>query len=198
MHLAKKLLGSSHFSIKEIAWQCGFNSLTTLSRKFKQLQGISPSEFRSQISLFPKTTPFVWKIPLSENELEKLLVLVKEIDWLYKLLKLIVNNINNEAMTVDWLSKELFVSRSNLNRKINKLLGISITWLVRDMRLLFAAQLLLERKYALADIAYQAGFYDSAHLYRYFKPVFACTPIEYTSSGITDFTFHKIKNALVI
>lgn len=198
MHLAKQLLSTSHFSIKEIAWQCGFNSLTALSHKFKQLQGCSPSEFRSQMALLQNTPPFVWKIPLSANELETLLLLVKEAGWLHELLKLILNNMNNEAMTVDWLAKELFVSRSNLSRKMRGLFSVPISRFIRDIKLLYAGHLLLARKYVVADIAYQAGFFDSAHLNRCFKQAFRCTPSEYASSGITDFTFDRIKNALMI
>ena len=45
-----KLLIESNFSIKEIAYKCGFSDLDHVSRYFKKEKGMSPSQFRSQYS----------------------------------------------------------------------------------------------------------------------------------------------------
>ena len=43
---AKKLLREDEASIKEIAWQVGFNSDITFRRLFKKYEGISASDYR--------------------------------------------------------------------------------------------------------------------------------------------------------
>jgi transcriptional regulator GlxA family with amidase domain len=43
---ARVLLGDAHLSIKEIAAQCGFDDPYHFSRVFRQLDGLSPSQFR--------------------------------------------------------------------------------------------------------------------------------------------------------
>lgn len=48
MHLARSLLLSTHYSIGEIARQCGFADEAYFSRRFRQAQGIPPSQFRKQ------------------------------------------------------------------------------------------------------------------------------------------------------
>lgn len=41
---------NSHFTIAAIAYDCGFNSLTTFQRVFKQLTGTTPSKFQSNLA----------------------------------------------------------------------------------------------------------------------------------------------------
>lgn len=38
----------SHLTIAGIAFECGFNSQATFQRTFKQITGMSPSEFKSR------------------------------------------------------------------------------------------------------------------------------------------------------
>ena len=43
---AKKLLLETEFSVSEIAYTCGFIDGNYFSKRFKQIVGLSPSEFR--------------------------------------------------------------------------------------------------------------------------------------------------------
>lgn len=43
---AKELLSESELSISEIAYKCGFIDGNYFSKRFKQITGLSPSEFR--------------------------------------------------------------------------------------------------------------------------------------------------------
>lgn len=47
---ARQLLAESKQSIREIARQCGYHSLSQFNRRFKSATGISPSQFRRQPS----------------------------------------------------------------------------------------------------------------------------------------------------
>jgi AraC-like DNA-binding protein len=46
-HACKLLQRNSDLRISEIAFQSGFNNLTNFNRKFRQIKGLTPSEFRS-------------------------------------------------------------------------------------------------------------------------------------------------------
>ena len=45
-HACKLLSRNRELRISEIAFQSGFNNLTNFNRKFKQIKGLTPSEFR--------------------------------------------------------------------------------------------------------------------------------------------------------
>lgn len=47
---AKNLLAATELHLGEIAYRCGFASLTVFSRNFKRETGMTPSEFRQQIA----------------------------------------------------------------------------------------------------------------------------------------------------
>jgi AraC-like DNA-binding protein len=46
---ARSLLEHTQLSIKEIAFQLGFDTQNYFSRAFKNQQGVSPAQFRNQV-----------------------------------------------------------------------------------------------------------------------------------------------------
>lgn len=54
---AKRLLFNTQETISEIASQCGFTSLNTFNRMFLTITGITPSEYKKQISQNPNKHP---------------------------------------------------------------------------------------------------------------------------------------------
>lgn len=178
MKYAKELLNSNFLSIEEIANQCGFNMLTSFSRVFKEEFGHSPSEHRKKL-LGKMAKLEEWKIPFSENDYNQLLQLKFRNKWLAKLFVIVIDNLDNELFSIEELADKLFVSPSNLNRKMQKMFGITTTRLVRDLRLQYAAELLSIKKKSVTEAACLAGFFDASHLSRYFTKNFGCTPNEY-------------------
>lgn len=183
MELAKQMLGSGSHSIEEIANQCGFNGLTSFSRTFKQQFGSSPSEYRKK-TLDEESERLSWKIPLSKNYFNELLRLKNKNKWLAKLLTIVIDNLDNESFSIEELANNLFVSSSNLNRKVQHLFGFSTARLVRDLRLQHAAELLSTEKKSVTEAASLAGFFDAAHLSRYFKQNFGCSPGAYRNTTL--------------
>lgn len=47
---ACRLLENSHCSTADIAYKCGFNNLTYFNKCFKQIQHVTPSEYRKQMT----------------------------------------------------------------------------------------------------------------------------------------------------
>ena len=178
MDLAKQLLNLSSNQIKEIAFQCGFNSLSTFSRKFKHEYGCSPSKYRKNC-IKSETKLINWNLPFTEKYFNQLVLIKNKNSWLKNLFSIVIDNLDNESFSIEDLSKQLFMSSSNLNRKIKKIFGFSTLKLIRDLRLQHAAELLNTQNISVTEVTYLTGFYDAAHLSRYFKTVFGCSPGEY-------------------
>lgn len=96
-----------------------------------------------------------------------------------KAIKLVSDNIANEAFGVDMLVQELYMSRSTLYRKIKSLTGLSITGFIRSVRLKKAAQLILNDNTKLSQVAYEVGFNDYKHFRLSFQQQFGCLPSDY-------------------
>ncbi|TRX35520.1 helix-turn-helix domain-containing protein [Flavobacterium sp. ZT3R18] len=196
MEYAKQLLDSNSHSIEEIANQCGFNGLTSFSRTFKQEFGSSPSEYRKK-ALDETTELWDWKIPLSENCFDQLLLLKAKNRWLAKLFTIVIDNLDNELFSIEELASKLFISSSNLNRKVQHLFGFSTARLVRDLRLQHAAELLSTQNKSVTEAASLAGFFDVAHLSRYFKQNFGCSPGEYRNVSVFFSCIDKLKEEVI-
>lgn len=49
----KELMAYGRQSLSEIAYQCGYSSVAHLSRQFRQITGLTPTQFRSAVSRKP-------------------------------------------------------------------------------------------------------------------------------------------------
>ncbi|MCV9927329.1 helix-turn-helix transcriptional regulator [Flavobacterium sp. LS1R49] len=178
MELAKHFLDLKKYSIEETALNCGFSSAANFSRKFKQEFSLSPSAYREN-GLTTGFKPDDWKIPLSNECFTKLIQLKSEYIWLAKLLVIVIDNLDNETFSIEILSNKLFMSSSNLNRKVKSLFGLPVIRLFRDIRLQYATELLILQEKSITDAASLAGFFDIAHFSRVFKQNFKCPPSKY-------------------
>ena len=71
------------------------------------------------------------------------------------------------------------MSRMNLYRKLQAITGQSPTDFVKTIRLKKAAQLLLENRYTIVEVAYTVGFNTPSYFTRVFKEQFGITPTQY-------------------
>lgn len=195
MDLAKYILNQNKYSIEETAFYCGFSGVTHFSRKFKQEFGLSPSTYRKNVLavVFQSND---WRIPLSKQCFNKLIQLKSEYIWLGKLLIIVIDNLDNEAFSIEILSNKLFMSSSNLNRKVKSLFGFPVVRLLRDIRLQYATELLILQNKSITESASLAGFFNIAHFSRVFKQNFGFPPSRYRDT-ITLFPFvDLLKNQL--
>jgi len=178
MELAKHALNVNRYSIEETALYCGFSCVTNFSRKFKQEFGLSPSAYRENW-VIAGFKPSDWQIPLNEECFNKMIQLKNEYKWLAKLLVIIIDNFDNEALSIEILSSRLFMSPSNLTSKVKSLFGFPPIRLLRDIRLQYAAELVTSQRKSITEAASLAGFFDIAHFSRVFKQNFGCSPSKY-------------------
>jgi transcriptional regulator GlxA family with amidase domain len=75
------------------------------------------------------------------------------------------------------------VSRMQLYRKFNALTNMTVKEFIRSIRLKRAAQLLLEKKMSITEIAYAVGFRDLSHFRKCFHSEYGMSASEYISQS---------------
>jgi AraC-like DNA-binding protein len=92
-------------------------------------------------------------------------------------------NISNSDANIDNMAMEAATSRSNLNRKLRSLVGITATQLLIDARMQRAQTLLRNaqgsEKTNISDIAYRCGYSDPRYFSRCFKQRYGVSPSEF-------------------
>ena len=102
-------------------------------------------------------------------------------DFLNKFLELIESNLDKTNFGTEQLAKELFISRTQLHRKILAITGQAPGEFIRIIKLKKAAKLLLDGKLSVTQVAYEIGFSSPAQFTRAFAKQFDCVPSEYPS-----------------
>ena len=90
-------------------------------------------------------------------------------------------HLDDPQLNVDFLARNLSMSRSSLNRKLKSLLDISANDLIRRYRLQRATTLFAAGN-DIASTAYQTGFNTPSYFSQCFKEQYGITPSEYIAS----------------
>ena len=88
-------------------------------------------------------------------------------------------NLGNVSFGVEQLAGKMFLSSSQLRRKLEALIDQTPGQLIRNMRLQKAAELIRQNTGNLAEICFQTGFNDQTYFSRAFKNQFGCSPTSY-------------------
>jgi signal transduction histidine kinase/AraC-like DNA-binding protein/CheY-like chemotaxis protein len=91
----------------------------------------------------------------------------------------IEQNLSNEHLNVEDISKAIGVSRIQLYRKVKALLGYNITDYIMNRRLKKAQYLLTNEDHTISMITYMVGFSTPNYFSTVFKAKYGCTPTEY-------------------
>ena len=102
-------------------------------------------------------------------------------EFLNKALLIAEENISNSQFNSESFAEKMFVSKSQLNRKLHALTGRGPAEFVRIIRLKRAAQLLLERQFSVTQVAFEVGFNSPSHFTKAFQQQYSCLPSEFTS-----------------
>jgi signal transduction histidine kinase/DNA-binding response OmpR family regulator/streptogramin lyase len=100
-------------------------------------------------------------------------------EFLQKATITIEKNISEPEFGSDQFAQEMFLSRSQLHRKLHAVTGQSTGEFIRTIRLKKAAGLILEKKFSLTQIALEVGFNSPSHFTKAFKQMFGCLPSEF-------------------
>ncbi|MCB0632125.1 MAG: response regulator [Saprospiraceae bacterium] len=107
-------------------------------------------------------------------------VAVSSVDekFLNRLMEIIEENMDNEAFSVEEMSRRIGLSRSQLHRKLKALTGEAPNVLLRTIRLHRAHQLLLQKAGNASEVAFMTGFTSVSYFSRCFKSQYGKTPTE--------------------
>lgn len=92
----------------------------------------------------------------------------------------IEKNMDNELYSVEQLSKDMFMDRTNLYRKLSAIVGQTPTEFIRSIRLKRAARL-LESGLSVTEVSERVGFSTSSYFSKCFQKEFGVKPSHYRS-----------------
>jgi signal transduction histidine kinase/ligand-binding sensor domain-containing protein/DNA-binding response OmpR family regulator len=167
--------------------------LTALSDMAHHVQGIQegadvylPKPFNSQLLLVHTHNLINSRNKLKELYAKRVLLGTSsfeiksyEEEFLYKLMKLVEENISNNSFSNDELANLMFMSRSTFYRKLKAVTGMSGNEFIRTARLNYASKLLQSGNYSVTEAAYEAGFNDIKYFRKRFQDQFGVSPSEY-------------------
>jgi AraC-like DNA-binding protein len=110
------------------------------------------------------------------QDMDKAVLNKKDKQFIEKIKLIIEENISSPDFSVDKLSTELGVSRSQLFRKFNALFNLKPNELIRSERLKYAKKLLQQKQYNVNEVALKAGFASTSYFITSFKKYFGETP----------------------
>ena len=99
--------------------------------------------------------------------------------FLQKAITVVEDNIDDPDLDIEKFASEIGVSRMQLYRKLNALTEMTVKEFVRSIRLKRAAQLLVQKKLNISEVAYAVGFRDLSHFRKCFKQEFGMSASEY-------------------
>lgn len=100
--------------------------------------------------------------------------------FLGKILNIIKDNISEAEYSVEQLAADYGVSRIYLNRKIKALTGETTIEFIRNIKLKYAADLLMQNKLTVSEVAWEIGYNDIRTFRKRFKEKFDETPSEFS------------------
>ncbi len=107
--------------------------------------------------------------------------------FLRRAIEIVENNMADPDLDIEKFATEVGVSRMQLYRKLNALTDMTVKEFIRDIRLKRAAQLLLQKKQNVSEIAFGVGFRDLSHFRKCFRQKFGISASEYAERQTGEF-----------
>jgi signal transduction histidine kinase/ligand-binding sensor domain-containing protein/DNA-binding response OmpR family regulator len=142
-----------------------FEILASRIRNLLAQQELLQKRFQKQIEINPGDITIT---PVDEKFLKKALEVVEE-------------NMDNPEFSVEDFSRDMFMNRVTLYRKILSITGKTPIEFIRSIRLKRAARLLEKSGMSVAEIAYEVGFYNPKNFTKSFKEEFGIPPSQYVA-----------------
>lgn len=99
-------------------------------------------------------------------------------EFIQKTLKYIETHIDDTNLSAESLAEEMFLSRSQLYRKLKALTGTSVNEFIRNVRLEKAKQLLETKQYSISEVTFKVGFASPSYFTKCFKKRFGKLPTD--------------------
>lgn len=102
--------------------------------------------------------------------------------FMEKVVSIIEARIIDPQLSVEELSRDMAMSRSNLHKKLKSLSGYVPNELIKLVRLKHAARLLQAGEHTVTEVAYMTGFSSPSYFSKCFLQQFKVTPKEYADN----------------
>jgi AraC-like DNA-binding protein len=102
-----------------------------------------------------------------------------------RVMKALGKNMANTEYTVDMLANDIGMSRANLYKKMQTMIGITPNDYMRNVRLKKAAELLAKSDIPVNQISLLVGFQTPRYFSQCFRKMFGVTPSEYREGKVT-------------
>lgn len=99
--------------------------------------------------------------------------------FLQKAIEVVEKYISDPDLDIERFATEIGVSRMQLYRKLNAMTEMTVKEFIRNIRLKRAAQMLVQKKLNVSEIAYAVGFKDLSHFRKCFRQEFGMSATEY-------------------
>lgn len=108
---------------------------------------------------------------------------------------IVKENLSNESFSVEVLSRQAGVSKTQLNRKLHELMDTTPSELVRYYRINEAARLIRDSNKRMSEIYLMVGFSGRAPFIDNFKKLYQMTPSKYARKHRLDRKTRRSKTA---
>jgi signal transduction histidine kinase/ligand-binding sensor domain-containing protein/DNA-binding response OmpR family regulator len=109
-------------------------------------------------------------------------VLSADEKFMQKALEIVEKNLSNANFSVEELSRELFMNRVSVYRRIYAITGQPPIEFIRGVRLQRAAHLLTQTEMNVTEVAYEVGFNNPKYFTKYFKMAYNMLPSTYAAA----------------
>jgi signal transduction histidine kinase/DNA-binding response OmpR family regulator/ligand-binding sensor domain-containing protein len=120
---------------------------------------------------------------ISTEEIETLAIEKNEHEFVKKVREIVEANFSNYEFSIEQLCKLVFMSHSQLHRKLEALTGCSPNQFIRIIRLNKAKELLANPSLSIAALAQDCGYNDPGYFARVFKQEYGITPQEWRTNN---------------
>lgn len=122
-----------------------------------------------------------------EKQTPRPLFSAEEHAWLEDVEKMVQQNLPDTHFNVDQLSDMLFISRRQLNRRLQQLTGLTPVQYIREARLAHARRLLENRTYStVKSVVLASGMTDTEHFAKLFREKYGRSPSDYAEPAPGD------------
>ncbi len=104
---------------------------------------------------------------------------IEDKKFLTKITSLIEQNLTSNSLTHEWISEQMFISRTQLIRKIKDLTGLTPSKFILEIKIKHAVHLLKTTKLTVQEIMFDSGFNNKSYFYRVFAEKYGMSPKDF-------------------
>ena len=95
--------------------------------------------------------------------------------------KLVIDELANPELSVEYIAEKIGVSRSHLHRRLKAVANLNPSEYIKSERMRHAALLLTTKNMAVSEVAYATGFSSLSHFSTCFREHFGMSPSRYVA-----------------